>query len=247
MRDAVIDQLLALNKQFYQTFALEFAATRERLQPGVVRALNTFPPDASVLDMGCGIGELANELADRSHHGIYLGLDSSSNLISIARERCRYSNAQFQLVDFADPSWTEIIKILTKGPRKGLFDRVLAFAVLHHIPSHALRGRFIQDIVDHLAPNGQFWHSNWNFMISTRFRDRIVPWRDVGIDDDDIEEGDYLLDWRRGGYGLRYVHHFDEAELHELADATGFHIIETFYSDGEGGRLGLYQVWERDE
>jgi len=32
--------------------------------------------------------------------------------------------------------------------------------------------------------------------------------------------------------------------LDELADASGFHVADTFYSDGEGGRLGLYQIWE---
>jgi hypothetical protein len=58
-----------------------------------------------------------------------------------------------------------------------------------------------------------------------------------------VDAGDYLLDWRQGGSGLRYVHHFDEAELSALAATTGFRVLETFYSDGEGGRLGLYQVW----
>lgn len=50
--------------------------------------------------------------------------------------------------------------------------------------------------------------------------------------------------WRRGGDGLRHVHHFNEAELGELASASGFRAAETFYSDGEGGRLRLYQIWE---
>ncbi len=44
---------------------------------------------------------------------------------------------------------------------------------------------------------------------------------------------------------LRYVHHFDESELAELAKASGFEIIETFYSDGENKRLSLYQIWKK--
>jgi len=59
-----------------------------------------------------------------------------------------------------------------------------------------------------------------------------------------VDAGDYLLDWRSGGEGLRYVHHFGEAELRELAATTGFQVKEVFYSDGETGNLGLYQVWE---
>ena len=56
-------------------------------------------------------------------------------------------------------------------------------------------------------------------------------------------EGDYLLDWRRDGNGLRYVHHFNEEELAALASDSGFSVLETFNSDGESGNLGLYQVW----
>ena len=61
----------------------------------------------------------------------------------------------------------------------------------------------------------------------------------------DVDADDYLLDWKRGGRGLRYVHHFDEAELAELAEAGKFEIIKTFYSDGENKRLGLYQIWKK--
>jgi len=59
-----------------------------------------------------------------------------------------------------------------------------------------------------------------------------------------VDAGDYLLDWRNGDVGLRYVHHFDEEELSKLAKATGFKVIDTFYLDGETGNLGLYQVWQ---
>jgi hypothetical protein len=41
------------------------------------------------------------------------------------------------------------------------------------------------------------------------------------------------------------VHHFDEAELADLARLSGFEVVETFYSDGENQRLSLYQVWKK--
>jgi hypothetical protein len=59
-----------------------------------------------------------------------------------------------------------------------------------------------------------------------------------------VEQGDYLLDWRRGGLGIRYVHHFSAEELARLAADSGFRIIESFDSDGKEGDLSLYQVWE---
>jgi hypothetical protein len=103
-----------------------------------------------------------------------------------------------------------------------------------------------------LAPDGLFIHSNWQFLNSEKLKARVQPWEAAtiaepglsGLEVSDVDAGDYLLDWRRDGKGLRYVHHFDEAELHELAEATSFSVIDTFYSDGVTGDLGLYQVWK---
>ena len=94
-----------------------------------------------------------------------------------------------------------------------------------------------------LTASGRFIHSNWQFLNSERLRKRIHPWEEIGLSDSQVDPGDYLLDWRRGGFGLRYVHHFREGELNRLAAESGFKVVETFYSDGETGNLGLYQDW----
>ena len=83
------------------------------------------------------------------------------------------------------------------------------------------------------------------FLNSDKLRARVQPWSEIGLTEADVDANDTLLDWRGGGRGLRYVHHFDEAELNALASASRFQVRETFLSDGENGRLGLYQVWER--
>ena len=72
-------------------------------------------------------------------------------------------------------------------------------------------------------------------------------WERIGLTAAGVDAGDYLLDWRRGGEGLRYVHQFSEEELSTLATESGFEVAVTFYSDGEGGRLGLYQVWKKKD
>ncbi|HEY44455.1 MAG TPA: class I SAM-dependent methyltransferase [Anaerolineae bacterium] len=244
MRDETVTRLLDLNKQFYQTFAEQFAETRGRLQPGILRSLANFPHKASIVDLGCGICEVANELNRRGHDGFYLGMDSSASLLSIARGRCEHPLAQFHLSDFSEPSWAKGLLSFSQRFSVASFDRVLAFATLHHLPSRALRLRVLTQITDLLAEDGQFIHSNWNFMTNPRLRARVVPWSEIDLDEKDVESGDYLLDWRRGGYGLRYVHHFSDEELQELARSSGFRVVETYYSDGEGGCLGLYQVWE---
>ena len=86
--------------------------------------------------------------------------------------------------------------------------------------------------------------SNWQFLNSEKLKARIQPWEAVGLWESDVDPGDYLLDWRSGGTGVRYVHHFSAAELSALARDAGFVIEETFHSDGTSGDLGLYQAWQ---
>ena len=120
---------------------------------------------------------------------------------------------------------------------------ISCFATLHHIPSRELRVQLVEFVRQRLAPNGLFILSNWQFLNSDKLRARIQPWEQIGLSTHDVDEGDYLLDWRRGGEGLRYAHHFSEQELAGLAAQCGFTVADSFYSDGEGGRLGLYQIW----
>jgi hypothetical protein len=96
-----------------------------------------------------------------------------------------------------------------------------------------------------LAKNGRFILSNWQFLNSERLKARIRPWESAAISGSDVDAGDYLLDWRNGGEGLRYAHHFTADELSALAEQAGFRVMQSFLSDGKGGNLGLYQEWQR--
>ena len=236
MNNETAARLIDLNLQFYQTFALQFSATRGRIQPGVRRLLGVLPLHADVLDLGCGNGGLARELARQGHTGIYVGLDFSEGLLSVARQGLP-ENYTFLQADLSSPGWDEALQRRT-------FSFVLTFAVLHHLPGQALRRRLLSTARARLPGGGRLIHSEWQFLHSPRLRARIQPWDTIGLAVDQVDEGDYLLDWRAGGSGLRYAHHFSEAELVELAHDSGFRVLDTFYSDGEGGRLGLYQVWE---
>jgi hypothetical protein len=97
-----------------------------------------------------------------------------------------------------------------------------------------------------LVEDGHFILSNWQFLNSEKLKGRIQDWSKVGLSSADVDPGDYLLDWRSGGEGLRYVHYFREEELTSLAGTTGFKVQDTFYSDGASGDLSLYQVWKID-
>lgn len=241
-----VQTILTLNRVFYQTFAANFSSTRMRIQPGVRRILADIAPQAHILDLGCGNGEAAFFLADQGHQGLYLGLDLSAELLSYARDRLagrpRYT---FTQVDLGVSGW-HLQPDLGEVAAGGKVDLVLAFAVLHHLPGSDLHLQICRSVYHLLKPGGRFIHSNWQFLNSDRLRRRIQPWGAVGLDPAGLDPGDYLLDWRQGGRGLRYVHHFDPDELTALAYRAGFEQIDCFYSDGEGGNLGLYQVWRKE-
>lgn len=232
-------KLIDLNHQFYQTFSRQFSATRQRLQPGVYRILETLSASDAILDLGCGNGELARQLAHRQHQGNYAGLDFSAGLLDEARQSVPANlKAIFLQNDLTQEGWEADLPIHS-------FETILAFAALHHLPGDELRLQVLKTVRSCLAPSGRFIHSEWQFLNSARLRTRLQPWETLGLTESLVDPGDYLLDWRHGGYGLRYVHHFSQQELESLAWRAGFQVAETFFSDGKGGNWGIYQVWQQ--
>lgn len=238
MKPATVQKIIDLNQQFYQTFAVQFSATRQRLQPGVQRLMPRLLQTSSILDLGCGNGGLARQLGKSLYAGSYVGLDFSAGLLNeIQKDPPAGLQSHFFQADLAQPGWGA-------AAQGNEFDAILAFAVLHHLPGDDLRRGLLHQVCGLLSPGGIFLLSNWQFLSSKRWVSRIQPWQKAGLTEAEVDAGDYLLDWRSGGTGLRYVHHFQVKELEELAAESSFAIQETFWSDGENGRMSLYQVWE---
>jgi len=262
MDKVTLNRLVELNQKFYQTFAQQFSDTRQRLQPGVKRIIAQIPKNANILDLGCSNGELWLSLKRAGYRGHYVGLDNSHELLQIAKKRqgdlieslisksenpelnrssdksAKNAQPKFLQVDLSSPNWSANIP---NSP----FDFILAFAVLHHLPGEDLRQGVLHQVHKLLNPIGTFIHSEWQFLNSPRLRARIQPWETIGLTAVSVDPGDYLLDWRHGGFGLRYVHHFFVEELANLANECRFTVVDAFLSDGESGKLGLYQVWEK--
>ncbi len=236
MQPAIVSRLVEINREFYQQFAVSFDETRRRIQPGVAGLLDELTACRRILDLGCGNGELFETLHQRGFTGEYTGLDFSPELVNLANGRIPAgASARFQVADLSTPDWVERLV--------GTFNCVLAFAVFHHLPE-PLPERIFSEMRGRLSPGGRFFHSNWQFLNSPRWRDRVQPWEKAAVDPASVGPHDYLLDWRRGGTGLRYVHYFSEEELNSLAEKTGFNVVRSFHSDGKEGDLALYQVWE---
>jgi SAM-dependent methyltransferase len=240
MNAATAARLLQLNRDFYVRFGAAFSATRRRVQPGVGRFVDGLRGDEAILDLGCGNGELARSLTRAGHRGAYLGLDFSPPLLEEARRHSQGLHAGFLEADV-----TQLSVIGSQLRTAGGWDVAAAFAVLHHIPGEQLRAQILGRVRELLAEDGRFVLSNWQFLGSARLRQRLQPWAAAGLHEADVDPGDHLLDWRSGGQGLRYVHQFSEAELARLAHQAGMRVCDSYLSDGEGGKLSLYQVWTR--
>jgi tRNA (uracil-5-)-methyltransferase TRM9 len=243
MEESVIQRLLGLNQQFYQTFAGAFSATRQRVQPGMRRLLPRLAEWPRLLDLGCGNGGLGAAWLELNPDGEFWGLDASAELLKEAAGMLGYRQDAYLLqADLAQPGWSSSLP-------QGNWPGITAFASLHHIPSFERRISLLCEAADLLQHGGWLVFSVWQFQNSPRLLARVQPWSAAGLDEAQLEAGDTLLDWRASlpgqpeQRGLRYVHQFSSQELAELAAVCGFRQEEEFESDGEGGRLGWYQVW----
>ena len=231
MDDEVVQKLLMLNQKFYDGLADSFAESRSQPQPGFFRILEELPePCDYFLDVACGEGRLGRFLQARNKIRWYTGVDFSGELLDKA-----------QAITMGDFHRRDISRA---GSLYGLgtYDCIACLAAMQHLPGKTARIDLLNEMKACLNPDGRIIISNWQFMDSERQRRKVVSWDMVDIDQEDVDPKDYLLTWRREGYGLRYVCLIDEEETGTLAEAAGLNIINQFRSDGKEGNLSLYTV-----
>jgi tRNA (uracil-5-)-methyltransferase TRM9 len=250
VKEETIKKLLQLNQEFYQRFGEAFAETRRRIQPGVGRVLEEFIRNGDWLDLGCGSGTLITCWIKAELKGSYTGLDFSDALLCEARKNLLDQpdhpglDVRYLQANLLDANWA-----LSLGTTR--YDGVLAFASLHHLPGSQNRENAVRNALSLLKPGGVFIHSEWQFQHSPKMMSRVLPWATAGIEESAVEAGDTLLDWRHAAAGqgdvrgLRYVHLFSKEELSGLAEKLNAKIVAEFESDGKGGNLALYQVWQK--
>ena len=98
--------------QFFQGMLKQHGAVPQALDWGnrprqevrfeVLWSLLRDQPGASVLDVGCGLGDLHGYLRSKGWSGRYSGVDIVPEFVSIARERC--PGSEVRVVDLADPA-----------------------------------------------------------------------------------------------------------------------------------------------
>lgn len=103
-------------------------------------------PDARILDLGCGVGELTERLADMVPDGHVLGIDASPSMIEAASARSR-PNLSFAVLS------AQQVDLPSVGGRP--FHLVVSTAMLHWIPEDQHPG-VLSAIRRVLRPGGVF-------------------------------------------------------------------------------------------
>ncbi len=249
-------KLMRLNRRFYDRFAVEFSRTRRSVTPGVRRALEHMAGTRRLLDLGCGDGRVGRHLSTLpagKRPSRYLGVDYSPALLAVHERTQGFACGGYRLVlgDVTRRSWADELDLKPGGfdgtlcLAPGMFDGALCLAVLFHIPGRLRRLRFLRRMHSLLTPESTAVISVWQFMHLERFRRKILPWRELGLDADTLEPGDLLVDWQGLQRGLRYVHHFRPAELEHLCEEAGFRVTRRYVEDGATRDLSLYLVLRR--
>ena len=98
------------------------------------------PPDAHVLDFGCGDGKITAELSHFLPEGHIVGMDLSPSMLRVAT-RC-FPQSYYPNLFFSSK------------PGTGLYDLICAFSVFHLISDPI---EVLKSLSDNLIPHGQLW------------------------------------------------------------------------------------------
>ena len=243
MNTETLNKLLKVNQDFYNGYAKSFSSSRYSIQPGIKKLFPQLLKAESILDLGCGNGNLAKVLNQEGFKGRYLGVDNSPALLKdgfAAIPESEKDRFNFQQIDLA----IDFNFLANDAP----FDAIVSFAVIHHFPAEPYLERFFSFAAKNLQPEGFFAFSCWQVKNSSRHQNRILPWSILEIDQKELSSDDLLLDWRadpKQAPLYRYVHHYSEEVLDEAGNKSGLSKSMQYFSDGKEGDLALYHVWKK--
>lgn len=160
----------------------------------------TCKPDAAVLDVGMGSGQIEEQLLRRMPQATVVGIDYSRPMLDLAARRL----GEFQgRIEFIEHDYNDLRSLDLK---RGRFDAGICFDVIHHAGS-AKKSEILRYFFDELVRGGLLFYG-----------DKVV------LDSDDF--GDvYKAEWERleskavvksGWDGDRYLDHVTKHKSHSM-------------------------------
>ncbi len=228
-------QLLAKVKQDFEEIAPFFSETRQRFWPDLTFLMDLVEEGDRILDAGCGNGRLLEGIWREVE---YVGIDSSSILIELAREKyggrkgVKFLCGDVLNLPFPDNS----------------FDKVFAIALLHHLPSQEFRIQAVKEIKRVLKSGGLAIFTVWNlwqpkyflYLLRSFFADFLPGFK--------IDFRDAFIPWKRGRSKVfRYVHAFTLKELVKTVEKGGLRIKKAGYTRRNKLRPNIFLVAVKTE
>lgn len=219
--------LLRKTRQDYNLIAQDFSRTRREIWEEM-RFLfaNFLMAGERVLDLGCGNGRWFKLFQE--YRVDYIGVDSSENLIEIARQE--YPHARFQVVD--------ALSLPFSGD---FFDKIYSIAVFHQIPSKNFRLQFLKEAKRVLKPEGILVLTAWKFhrpkeaLLLFKYTILKLIWKSK------LDFKDVFQPW--GKKIQRYYHYFSQAELVNLVQKSGFEVQKAgIVKNQRGNRQNIYLI-----
>lgn len=247
----------------------------------------------AVLDLGCGNLRFERFLAERTNAPLRVtALDNCPDLASpeigalsaafphslrssSAASKTKEEDASGQGANppektIVDLRALDIVESLLDGtfadrlPRNS-HDLAVAFGLMHHLPTFALRARVLEGILGSLRPGGFAVVSFWQFLNDPRLAAKAATVTAEGRATHCLptfQENDFLLGWQHAEGTYRFCHHTPEDEIDALlaairepsAPSTSgctppaplpFREIARFSADGKLGNLNRYLILQR--
>lgn len=226
MKREVAEQILKEGRESYDNIAVEFSASRGKFWEELAFLSEHATPKMRALDIGCGNGRFFPLLRERDVS--YTGLDSSLGLLDEARR------------GHPDGTWTEGDATALPFPDQS-FDIAYSFAVIHHIPSDALREKFAAEAARVLMPGGKLIITAWDLWSPRHFLKFLQSGIKSIFELSSLDVGDAWLTFGKEKR-KRYLHAFTIRELKQLLTHNGFTIVGTDVIKRKSGEKNIVVI-----
>lgn len=147
------------------------------------------------------------------------------------------------------PSTSAASAPVTLAPERHLYDCVVSFGFMHHVPGAQWRERFLSTLIDATEPGGLICLSLWRFMDNKALAEKAhrthrSGTQELSLDATQFEPGDYLVGWKNKLGAYRYCHSFTDSEIDRLlaSAANQAECLARFRADGRSDNLNEYLI-----